>query len=109
MPFAYHSGAVALGFEQISDRFLSSIQQSGCIAREDFGTWIPPGILPGQEGVAARRTGSRSGISIGEAQATLRQFIDIRRSQLAFSVGTDVTNAQIIGVNDKDVGLVLGE
>ena len=53
---------------------------------------------------ATRRSANRiAGITLREARAFFRQFINVRRLNEFLSVATDVAVAQIIGQNKNDV------
>lgn len=104
MPFAHDGRTVAGLPEHFGQGDQAGIDQQGRVAGQDFGVVVAPGVDARQQAVAARRAGSRGGVAVGKAHAAVGQVIDIRGFEGRLPVGAHIAVAQVVEVDDEDVG-----
>ena len=79
---------------------------SGCIAGQDVRAFLPESVLAGEHGITRRRASRRGRMGIGEAESFAGEAVDVRRADFGGAVAADVAVAQIVGVNQDDVGTI---
>ena len=68
-----------------------------------------PGVTAGEEPIPRRRADRGIGMRIDVAHAFTREPVDVRRRDAALGIErADVAIAEIVGIDDDDVGLVRG-
>ena len=72
------------------------------VARHAGAKWV----APGQQAGARRRTDAAAGVVVAKAHAGLGQAVNVRRANRLAAVAAEVAVAQVIGVDDDDIGLL---
>ena len=106
MPLAHSHCAIACILEHAGDSELFFANDERSIARQDVGL-ATPRIDACEQAVSTGRRGGRRSMSVGEANATLRQTVDIGRLNGLTSIGADIAIAEVVGNDKQNVGTLL--
>ena len=104
VPLADDTRRVAGLLEHRRERGSPGRDDQGGVPRQDPRPFLAPGVLAREQGIPRRRARGRSGVTVGEPQSLLRQPVDVRRLDPRRPVAADVAIAEVVGINQDDVG-----
>ena len=106
VPFADGGGGISFLLEHVGHGDAGRVDDEFRIAGSDACILLPPGIHAGQQSEAGRCAGRRGGVGIGELQSLSGKAVEVGRTDSGSSVATQVTDAQIVGNEVDNVGLL---
>ena len=88
----------------VGQRMAGRVDNQFGVARSDARILLPPRIHARQQAESRWRTRSRGRIGIGEALSLGGQPVDVGRRDLRGAVAAQVADAQVVGIDEDDVG-----
>lgn len=116
VPFAEHSGGVTIFSKELGqglfferelpfdDRLNELLRRSVGPAREVVGEVKASGVFAGQDGGSRGRANGLGDVGAREANPVFGKLIEMGCVVVEPAVGVQVTNTQIVGENQQDVG-----
>jgi hypothetical protein len=108
VPFADGGGGVAFCAEHIGHGDAGGIYNEFGVTGGDAGVLLSPGIHTRQQTEAGGGAGGGGGVGVGELHALAGKAVDVGGADAGGTVATQVADAQVVGYQVDDVGLLTG-
>ena len=103
MPFAYGASRIAHTLKHISHSKLRRLDYHSSIAWSHIGARLAPSVFSSQKRITRRSAGRGYGVSIGEANTLVCQFVYIWCLHILCTIASQVAIAEVVGKNYDDV------